>query len=124
MHKRLFIQHLFFWIFFQASLYAQLQTNNSLNPQGLVQNVLLGNGVTVSNVSYNGSPAAIAQFTAANTTLGINSGIVLTTGTTLPNGDGPHGPNDTPGAGVDNNMGGFNLLSQAIQGTQTYNFGV
>ncbi|MFN5440990.1 MAG: choice-of-anchor L domain-containing protein [Flavobacteriia bacterium] len=121
MHKRLFIQHLFFWIFFQASLYAQLQTNNSLNPQGLVQNVLLGNGVTVSNVSYNGSPAAIAQFTAANTTLGINSGIVLTTGTTLPNGDGPHGPNDTPGAGVDNNMGGFNLLSQAIQGTQTYN---
>lgn len=121
MHKRLFLQHLFFWIFFQASLYAQLQTNNSLNPQGLVQNVLLGNGVTVSNVSYNGSPAAIAQFTAANTTLGINSGIVLTTGTTLPNGDGPHGPNDTPGAGVDNNMGGFNLLSQAIQGTQTYN---
>jgi len=121
MHKRLFIQHLFFWIFFQASLYAQLQTNNSLNPQGLVQNVLLGNGVTVSNVSYNGSPAAIAQFTAANTTLGINRGIVLTTGTTLPNGDGPHGPNDTPGAGVDNNMGGFNLLSQAIQGTQTYN---
>ena len=121
MHKRLFIQHLFFWIFFQASLYAQLQTNNSLNPQGLVQNVLLGNGVTVSNVSYNGSPAAIAQFTAANTTLGINSGIVLTTGTTLPNGDGPHGPNDTPGAGLDNNMGGFNLLSQAIQGTQTYN---
>ncbi len=87
----------------------------------MVQNVLLGNGVTVSNVTYNGSPVAIAQFTAANTTLGINSGIVMTTGTTLPNGDGPHGPNDTPGAGVDNNMGGFNLLSQAIQGNQTYN---
>jgi gliding motility-associated-like protein len=100
---------------------AQLITNNSLNPQGLVQNILLGNGVTVSNVTYNGSPVAIAQFTAANTTLGINSGIVMTTGTTLPNGDGPHGPNDASGAGVDNNMGGFNLLSQAIQGTQTYN---
>ena len=100
---------------------AQLITNNSLNPQGLVQNILLGNGVTVSNVTYIGSPVAIAQFTAANTTLGINSGIVMTTGTTLPNGDGPHGPNDASGAGVDNNMGGFNLLSQAIQGTQTYN---
>jgi gliding motility-associated-like protein len=100
---------------------AQLITNNSLNPQGLVQNILLGNGVTVSNVTYNGSPVAIAQFTAANTTLGINSGIVMTTGTTLPNGDGPQGPNDASGAGVDNNMGGFNLLSQAIQGTQTYN---
>jgi gliding motility-associated-like protein len=102
-------------------LRAQLITNNSLNPQGLVQNILLGNGVTVSNVTYNGSPVAIAQFTAANTTLGINSGIVMTTGTTLPNGDGPQGPNDASGAGVDNNMGGFNLLTQAIQGTQTYN---
>ena len=70
--------------FFPAVLHAQLITNNALNPQGLVQNVLLGNGVTVSNVTYNGSPMAIAQFTAANTTLGINSGIVLTTGTTLP----------------------------------------
>lgn len=107
--------------FFPTVLYAQLITNNALNPQGLVQNVLLGNGVTVSNVTYNGSPMAIAQFTAANTTLGINSGIVLTTGTTLPNGDGPQGPNDAPGTGVDNNMGGFALLSQAIQGTQTYN---
>ena len=100
---------------------AQLITNNALNPQSLVQNVLLGNGVTVSNVTYNGSPVAIAQFTANNTTLGINSGIVLTTGTTLPNGNGPQGPNNASGAGVDNNMGGFNLLSQAINGTQTYN---
>ncbi len=120
------LQRIGIWLFFigiflpQLSC-AQLITNNSLNPQGLVQNILLGNGVTVSNVTYNGSPAAIAQFTAANTTLGINSGIVMTTGTTLPNGDGPQGPNDASGAGVDNNMGGFNLLSQAIQGTQTYN---
>ena len=120
------LQRISIWLFFigiclpQFSR-AQLITNNSLNPQGLVQNILLGNGVTVSNVTYNGSPVAIAQFTAANTTLGINSGIVMTTGTTLPNGDGPQGPNDASGAGVDNNMGGFNLLSQAIQGTQTYN---
>ncbi|MFM6945849.1 MAG: choice-of-anchor L domain-containing protein [Flavobacteriales bacterium] len=103
------------------AFWAQLVTNNSLNPQGLVQNILLGNGVTVSNVTYNGSPVAIGQFTANNTNLGITSGIVMTTGTTLPNGDGPQGPNDQPGAGVDNNMGGFPLLSQAIGGTQTYN---
>jgi gliding motility-associated-like protein len=119
-------QRLSIWLFLIGNFIpqiscAQLITNNSLNPQGLVQNILLGNGVTVSNVTYNGSPVAIAQFTAANTTLGINSGIVMTTGTTLPNGDGPQGPNDASGAGVDNNMGGFNLLSQAIQGTQTYN---
>ena len=121
MLQRISIWLFFIGIFLPQILRAQLVTNNSLNPQGLVQNILLGNGVTVSNVTYNGSPVAIAQFTAANTTLGINSGIVMTTGTTLPNGDGPQGPNDASGAGVDNNMGGFNLLSQAIQGTQTYN---
>lgn len=121
MLQRIGIWLFFIGIFLPQLSRAQLITNNSLNPQGLVQNILLGNGVTVSNVTYNGSPAAIAQFTAANTTLGINSGIVMTTGTTLPNGDGPQGPNDASGAGVDNNMGGFNLLSQAIQGTQTYN---
>jgi len=121
MLRRFYILLLYLGIAIPVVLRAQLITNNALNPQGLVQNVLLGNGVTVSNVTYNGSPVAIAQFTAANTTLGINSGIVLTTGTTLPNGDGPQGPNDASGAGVDNNMGGFNLLSQAINGTQTYN---
>ena len=114
-----------FFVLFSLALFsglrAQLVTNNSLNPQGLVQNILLGNGVTVSNVTYNGSPVAIGQFTAANTNLGISSGIVMTTGTTLPNGDGPQGPNDQPSSGVDNNMGGFPLLSQAIGGTQTYN---
>lgn len=114
-----------FFVLFSLALFtglrAQLVTSNSLNPQGLVQNILLGNGVTVSNVTYNGSPVAIGQFTAANTNLGISSGIVMTTGTTLPNGDGPHGPNDQPGSGVDNSMGGFPLLSQVIGGTQTYN---
>ncbi|MEN9743637.1 MAG: hypothetical protein RLZZ65_1442 [Bacteroidota bacterium] len=104
-----------------STSFAQLITNNSLNPLGLVQNILLGNGVTVSNVTYNGSAVAIGQFTANNTNLGISSGIVMTTGTTLPNTDGPQGPNDQTGAGVDNNMGGFPLLSQAIGGTQTYN---
>ena len=121
MLQRISIWLFFIGIFLPQLSRAQLITNNALNPQGLVQNILLGNGVTVSNVTYNGSPVAIAQFTAANTTLGINSGIVMTTGTTLPNGDGPQGPNNASGAGVDNNMGGFNLLSQAIQGTQTYN---
>jgi gliding motility-associated-like protein len=115
------VLYLLFCFAFCQGIWAQLVTNNALNPQGLVQNILLGTGVTVSNVTYNGSGVAIGQFTANNTNLGISSGIVLTTGTTLPNGDGPQGPNDQPGSGIDNNMGGFPLLSQAIGGTQTYN---
>ena len=90
-------------------------------PNALVQNILLGEGVTVSNVLYNGSPSAIGSFQAQNTSLGIDEGIVLTTGTVIDNGSGPQGPNNQAGAGMDNNIGGSALLSGLIGGTQTYN---
>ena len=90
-------------------------------PNALVQNVLLGQGVTVSNVIYNGSPSALGSFQATNTNLGIDEGVVLTTGTVIDNGSGPQGPNNQAGAGMDNNLGGAALLSGLIGGTQTYN---
>ncbi len=92
-----------------------------MSPLGLVQNVLLGPGVTVSNILYNGSPAALGSFQATNTNLGIDEGVVLTTGTVIDNGDGPQGPNNQAGAGMDNNIGGSALLSGLIGGTQTFN---
>ena len=67
----------------------QLITNTAQPPQSLVQNVLLGQGVTVSNIMFNGSNAAIGSFTATGTNLGINQGLVMTTGTVLNNGSGP-----------------------------------
>lgn len=100
---------------------AQLVTNTSQSPAGLVQNVLLGPGVTVSNIQYNGSATSIGSFTAANTNLGIESGIIMTTGTVLNNGSGPHGPNNKEDAGVDNGAPGINLLSNLVGGTTTYN---
>jgi gliding motility-associated-like protein len=102
--------------------FGQLITNSSLSPQGLVQNVLLGSGVTVSNVMYNGSPGAIGQFTANNTTLGITQGIVMTTGTVQATSSGPQGPNNQSNAGMDNNAPGSTLLTnQVLGGTQTFN---
>lgn len=91
------------------------------SPTTLVQNVLLGTGVTVSNITYNGNPGAISEFTAAGTNLGLASGIVMTTGTTINNGSGPHGPNNSSNSGVDNGFGGSGLLSGIIGGTQTFN---
>ena len=99
----------------------QLVTNTGQSPQGLVQNVLLGPGVVVSNIMFNGSNTAIGSFSATGTNLGINQGIVMTTGTVLNNGSGPQGPNNLPSAGMDNNVGGSGLLSNLIGGTQTYN---
>ena len=100
---------------------AQLITTSGQAPQGLVQNVLIGPGVTVSNILYNGSPTAIGSFSANGTNLGITQGIIMTTGTVMNNGAGPQGPNNAPSSGTDNNMPGSGILSGIIQGTQTYN---
>jgi len=99
----------------------QLVTSGSMSPLNLVQNILLGPGVTVSNITFNGSPSAIGSFIATGTNLGIDQGIVMTTGTILNTGSGPQGPNNQANAGVDNNAGGSALLSNLINGTQTYN---
>jgi len=47
-----------------------------------VQNVLVGPGITVSNVTYTGDPLAIGTFTtgATATNLGFSEGIIMTSG--------------------------------------------
>lgn len=102
-------------------LMSQLQTTGGLTPNQLVQNVLVGQGVTVSNVTYSGVQSAIGRFNAQNTALPIEDGIILTTGTISSGPDGPYGPNNQPNAGMDNGAGGFGLLSNLINGTSTYN---
>lgn len=101
--------------------FGQLVTTPGATPGSLVQNVLLGPGVTVSNIMYNGSPSAISEFSATGTNLGITSGIVMTTGTVFNNGSGPQGPNNSSNSGVDNNVGGSALLSGITGGSQTFN---
>lgn len=97
----------------------QLSTS-VMSPASLVQNVLLGSGVTVSNISYTGIGTSIGYFDGSSTNLGIGQGVVLTTGTIVNNGDGPHGPNNKSGAGIDIGTPGYPLLSAQIGGT-TYN---
>jgi len=105
---------------------AQLTTSTAQTPTQLVEDVLVGNGVAVSNVTYNGHADAIGSFNGANTNLGLNSGIILTTGTVLNSGgvlggaQGPHGPNDEGSAGVDNNQPGYAALTN-LAGADTYN---
>jgi gliding motility-associated-like protein len=109
-----------------GSSHAQLSTSTAQNPTQLVENVLVGNGVAVSNVSYAGHADAVGSFNGANTNLGLNSGIILTTGTVLNttgilgSAQGPHGPNDESSAGVDNNEPGYGPLTN-LAGADTYN---
>ena len=80
--KSFFLLLSFFLTFLNSDIYAQLVISNTLNPQQLVQNVLVGGGVTTSAWSYTGGANSKGTFTnGAMTNLGLNSGIVLSTGT-------------------------------------------
>jgi gliding motility-associated-like protein len=119
---RIVIKYIFIFLLLISSTisFAQLTTNTGINPQALVQNTLIGSGVTVSNITFNGSPSSIGSFSGIGTNLGIANGIIITTGTVIDNGSGPHGPNNQAGAGQTNGGAGSTLLSGIIGGEQTY----
>ncbi|MBP8822722.1 MAG: choice-of-anchor L domain-containing protein [Flavobacteriales bacterium] len=62
---------------------AQMTVGTSMTPAQLVQNVLLGNGITVSNITYNGVPspatpqAGSGSFAANPASFAISDGIIL-----------------------------------------------
>ena len=62
-------------LFMTNLAFGQLSTNTSLSPNALVQNVLLGPGVQVSNIQYTGDFQAIGQFNYAGGNLGLTQGI-------------------------------------------------
>lgn len=64
---------------------AQLAVDASQTPLQLLENVLLGEGVTVSNVTFNGGDPTVlneqaGSFTGAEASIGLSSGIVLSSG--------------------------------------------
>jgi hypothetical protein len=81
-----------------------ISVTNTQTATSLVQNVLLGFGVTATNISVNGIPYSgnnvysnIARFASAGTTFPISSGVVLTTGRAVaalgPNSSGSYSDN-------------------------------
>ena len=75
--------------------FGQLTVDSLQTIQQLVQNSLIGQGVQVTNITYNGSPLAIGGFNGSNSNLGFNSGIILASG----NISTAIGPNDNESAG-------------------------
>lgn len=93
-----------------AFAFSQLSVSTSQSPSALVQDVLLGGGVTVSNITFNGQPAntaneQAASFNSANANAGLPSGILLATGDAAM----ALGPNNNSGA----TMGGYSGYSDA-----------
>src|SRR6185369_11357773 len=94
--------------------YAQLTVSNTLTPQQLVQQVLLGAGVSATNITYTGSVLARGSFQGTASNIGLSNGVLLTTGSIF---NAP-GPNDLPGAGTDNFLPGSADLN-TLSGIQT-----
>lgn len=69
---------------------AQMIIDNTLTPTQLVEDVMLGPGVVVSNISFSGNANQIGYFDATNANFSIPEGVVMSTGNVT----------DVPGAGT------------------------
>jgi hypothetical protein len=84
-----FVKHLIFLTFLFITLSgnglrAQLVVQTNLTPEQLVQQVLVGSGVSVSNVTYQGTNIMRGSFTNGHATnLGLDDGVVLASGSVL-----------------------------------------
>lgn len=103
-----------------SSVNAQLITNNSLSPEDLIKNVLVGSGIDISNITFTGNAKAIGQFVGVNSNIGVDDGVILSTGTVLDlvlltgEKNGPVGPNNNGGAGSIWNEDGDNDLEVLV----------
>lgn len=80
------------------TIFSQIVVTSTQTPSDLIQNVLLGNGVVATNITYNGSAVNattlqtnVTNFDATGTTFPIPNGVLLTSGA----GTGAVGPNSS-----------------------------
>ena len=78
----------------------------------LVQDVLVGSGVTVSNIQFTGAAQMIGAFNGANSNIGLSAGIIMSTGRI----QDAVGPNNSPSDGEDLNQGGYAPLESILGG--------
>lgn len=88
------VRFIFVSIFLASfSLNAQLEVQNQ-TVQQLVEQVLLGQGVTATNITFTGNPSQFGSFNGVNSNIGLNSGVLMATGNIIV----ALGPNDQGGA--------------------------
>jgi gliding motility-associated-like protein len=98
----------------KEKLFAQLVTtgSGSVSANALVNNII-GTGITFSNAQYTGKPVATGTFNGTSSNIGINSGVIITTGhiNVAP------GPNNNGGATFSNNGPSIPELQTLAQST-------
>ncbi len=103
--------------FIFVNVKAQLTVNSTPTPTQLVQNNLLGSGVSVSNIQYTGPPLSKGTFANGGlTNLGINSGVILSSG----NASGAIGPNNTGSTSTNFGSPGDAFLNTLVSPNPTF----
>jgi hypothetical protein len=92
-----------------------LQVTSSISAEELIQEILIGGGVSTSNITYTGANISRGKFWGGPGNIGVEEGVILTSGnvTIAP------GPDNNEGAGVSTNNPGDPDLT-AIAGVTTY----
>jgi gliding motility-associated-like protein len=84
--------------------FSQLVINQGISPISGVQNVLLGSGIYISNVTYSGNANALGSFTtgANSPNIGLSNGLILSTGLVSEASGDPYSiPGNDNGTGSD-----------------------
>jgi len=90
-----------------------LQVTNAntppFTPANLISNVFLGAGVEVSSITFNGQPVSVGYFTNGTAAVGLERGIVMTTGLVETANAAllQFGSNENGSVFANNNVGGF-----------------
>ncbi len=78
---------------FHTLMYAQLEVTSGdtppFEPETILENFFFGGGVEVLDITYNGDAAAVGFFDGENSNIGIDRGILITSGDAV-NAEGPN----------------------------------
>lgn len=91
------------WLLSGGTLFAQqVQVYGNYTVEDLVKNVLVGQGIEVSNITVNAPDGSYGMFVDPSGVMGADTGLVITSGQI----DKIPGPNDTGNAGQNNSVSG------------------
>jgi PKD repeat protein len=115
--KKLLFLPLAFFLF--TTLHAQLFVDTAYTADQMIHAFFDSSGVSVSNVTYTGTPASIGFFEGSQSNIGLNAGLLITTGKAV----NAVGPNDTESKGTAMNIPGSAWLDALLPpGTFAFTF--
>lgn len=123
LQKLLFFALLFIAPWSLQAQFLQVTGGNTppFTPENLISNIFLGDGVEVTSIVYNGDPLAVGYFTGGTQSIGLERGIVMTSGRAASQGANI-GCNDVGSQFASSNNGGNisdpDLADQTTAGIQ------